>query len=293
MLCRVVFFFQAKDGIRDLVRSRGLGDVYKRQQQMYAGNDAQISKFRTSIEPRLRPDTSIRGREDAGEQINAAIDRAQRFLTLASLVTVILAAVAAAMAARRYAMRHLDNIALLKTLGASQRFVVAVTMGELGLIIVDEEHDSSFKQQDGIRYSARDLAVFRAHDSGIRIVLGSATPSLESWANAQGVDGTGRYRLLSLRERAFAGACLPLLRCIDTRFDKLQDGLSGALLLAIEQRLVRAEQSLVFLNRRGYAPVLACAACGWTSHCHRCAANLVLHLADRCLRCYRICLVGA
>ena len=104
--------------------------------QMYAGNDVQISKFRTGIEPQLRPDTSLRGREDAGEQINAAIDRAQRFLTLASLVTVILAAVAAAMAARRYAMRHLDNIALLKTLGASQRFVVAVTMGELGLIIV-------------------------------------------------------------------------------------------------------------------------------------------------------------
>lgn len=104
--------------------------------QMYAGTEAQIRKFRTSIEPRLRSDTSLRGREDAGEQINAAIDRAQRFLTLASLVTVILAAVAAAMAARRYAMRHLDNIALLKTLGASQRFVVAVTMGELGLIIV-------------------------------------------------------------------------------------------------------------------------------------------------------------
>lgn len=104
--------------------------------QMYAGSDAQIEKFRRSIELRLRPDMSIRGREDAGEQINAAIDRAQRFLTLASLVTVILAAVAAAMAARRYAMRHLDNIALLKTLGASQRFVVAVTMGELLLIIV-------------------------------------------------------------------------------------------------------------------------------------------------------------
>jgi putative ABC transport system permease protein len=104
--------------------------------QMYAGSEAQISRFRASIEPRLRPDTSMRGREDAGEQINAAIDRAQRFLTLASLVTVILAAVAAAMAARRYALRHLDNIALLKTLGASQSFVVAVTLGELLLIIV-------------------------------------------------------------------------------------------------------------------------------------------------------------
>ncbi|MEF8712347.1 MAG: primosomal protein N' [Accumulibacter sp.] len=164
------------------------------------------------------------------------------------------------------------------------RLAVFTPLPELGLIIVDEEHDPSFKQQDGIRYSARDLAVFRAHDSAIPIVLGSATPSLESWANAN--DGTGRYRLLSLRERAFEGARLPLLRCIDTRVDKLQDGLSRALLLAIEQRLARAEQSLVFLNRRGYAPVMACAACGWTSHCHRCAANLVLHLADRCLRCH-------
>ncbi|KFB66460.1 primosomal protein N' [Candidatus Accumulibacter vicinus] len=164
------------------------------------------------------------------------------------------------------------------------RLAVFTPMPDLGLIIVDEEHDPSFKQQDGIRYSARDLAVFRAHDSAIPIILGSATPSLESWANAN--DGTGRYRLLSLRERAFEGARLPLLRCIDTRFDKLQDGLSRALLLAIEQRLARSEQSLVFLNRRGYAPVVACAACGWTSRCHRCAANLVLHLADRCLRCH-------
>lgn len=164
------------------------------------------------------------------------------------------------------------------------RLAVFTPMPDLGLIIVDEEHDPSFKQQDGIRYSARDLAVFRAHDSAIPIVLGSATPSLESWANAN--DGTGRYRLLSLHERAFEGARLPLLRCIDTRFDKLQDGLSRALLLAIEQRLARSEQSLVFLNRRGYAPVVACVACGWTSRCHRCAANLVLHLADRCLRCH-------
>ncbi|MDH5274960.1 MAG: ABC transporter permease [Gammaproteobacteria bacterium] len=103
--------------------------------QMYAGSDAQIAEFREQITPRLRPDESIRGREDAGDQINAAIDRAQRFLTLASLVTVILAAVAAAMAARRYALRHLDNIALLKTLGATQAFVVAVTVVELALVI--------------------------------------------------------------------------------------------------------------------------------------------------------------
>jgi primosomal protein N' (replication factor Y) len=157
---------------------------------------------------------------------------------------------------------------------------------ELGLLIVDEEHDGSFKQQDGVRYSARDLAVFRARDSGIPIVLGSATPSLESWANAIGNDGRGRYRLLSLRQRAVEGARLPLVRLIDTRLDKPRDGLTGILLQAIEQCLERGEQSLVFLNRRGYAPVLSCPACGWISGCRRCAANLVLHLVDRCLRCH-------
>lgn len=104
--------------------------------QMYAGGDARIAEFREQLVPRLRPDESLRGREDAGDQINSAIDRAQRFLTLASLVTVILAAVAAAMAARRYALRHLDNVALLKTLGATQAFVIAVTVTELAFVIV-------------------------------------------------------------------------------------------------------------------------------------------------------------
>jgi len=103
--------------------------------QMFAGEEARIAEFRRSITPRLRPDEALRGREDAGEQINAAIDRAQRFLTLASLVTVILAAVATGMAARRYALRHLDNVALLKTLGATQGFVIAVTVTELALVI--------------------------------------------------------------------------------------------------------------------------------------------------------------
>ncbi|MBN8281032.1 MAG: ABC transporter permease, partial [Gammaproteobacteria bacterium] len=104
--------------------------------QMFAGRDARVAEFRASITPRLRPDEALRGREDAGEQINSAIDRAQRFLTLASLVTVILSAVAAAMAARRYALRHLDNVALLKTLGATQGFVVAVTVLELVFVVL-------------------------------------------------------------------------------------------------------------------------------------------------------------
>jgi primosomal protein N' (replication factor Y) len=166
------------------------------------------------------------------------------------------------------------------------RLAVFTPLPELGLIIVDEEHDGSFKQQDGVRYSARDLAVFRARDSDVPVVLGSATPSLESWANATGNGAGGRYRLLSLRRRAVEGARLPLVRIIDTRLEKPQDGLTGTLLQAIEQRLHNGEQSLVFLNRRGYAPVMSCPACGWISGCQRCAANLVLHLADRCLRCH-------
>jgi primosomal protein N' (replication factor Y) len=166
------------------------------------------------------------------------------------------------------------------------RLAVFTPMPELGLVVVDEEHDPSFKQQDGMRYSARDLAVFRARERSIPIVLGSATPSLESWANAIDPRTPARYALLTLAERAVAGARLPAVQRIDTRSEKLRDGFSGVLLHAIEERLLRGEQSLVFLNRRGYAPVLACVQCSWVSHCPRCAANLVLHLADGRLRCH-------
>ncbi len=162
------------------------------------------------------------------------------------------------------------------------RLAIFTPMPALGLIIVDEEHDPSFKQQDGMRYSARDVAVFRARQADVPVVLGSATPSLESWANAQ----AGRYRLQTLKERANPAARLPEIEIIDTRKLTLQEGVSDLLLAAITERLARGEQSLVFLNRRGYAPVLACPACGWVSRCKRCAANLVLHLADRRLRCH-------
>jgi primosomal protein N' (replication factor Y) len=162
------------------------------------------------------------------------------------------------------------------------RLSVFTPMPRLGLIVVDEEHDSSFKQQDGMRYSARDVAVFRAHQLGIPILLGSATPSLESWANAQ----SKRYGMITLRERANPEATLPLVKLIDTRRMVIKDGVSEPLMAAIKLRLERGEQSLIFLNRRGYAPVLSCTACGWISRCTRCAANLVLHLADRRLRCH-------
>ena len=161
------------------------------------------------------------------------------------------------------------------------RLSVFTPLPRLALIVVDEEHDPSFKQQEGMRYSARDVAVWRAKQRGVPVVLGSATPSLETWAAAQ----SGRYTLLELTARAVAEA-MPEVRCVDTRREKLQDGMSEHLLRAITLRLGRGEQSLIFLNRRGYAPVLACPSCGWVSRCPGCAANLVVHLADKRLRCH-------
>ena len=162
------------------------------------------------------------------------------------------------------------------------RLAVFTPLPKLGLILVDEEHDASFKQQDGLRYSARDVAIFRANQRGVPIVLGSATPSLESWYNAQ----SGRYHLLKLTQRAVQPATLPTVRCLDVSKLPLQEGLSEPLLTAIETRLQRKEQSLIFINRRGYAPVLMCSACGWLSECKYCAGKLVLHLNDRTLRCH-------
>jgi primosomal protein N' (replication factor Y) len=161
------------------------------------------------------------------------------------------------------------------------RLSVFMPMPRLQLIVVDEEHDASFKQQDGIRYSARDLAIWRARQANVPIVLGSATPALETFFHAH----NGRFQLLELPLRAVAET-LPTVRVVDTRREKLQDGMSSALFAALELRLERGEQSLVFLNRRGYAPVLACPPCGWISRCKHCAANLVVHLVDRRLRCH-------
>jgi len=162
------------------------------------------------------------------------------------------------------------------------RLAVFTPLPQLSLLIVDEEHDSSFKQQDGLRYSARDVAIFRASQRNVPIVLGSATPSLESYYNAQ----SGRYQMLRLTQRAAAQAQLPTVSCINTSSIVMQHGLSEPLLKALGERLKRGEQSLIFINRRGYAPVLMCGACGWLSGCSNCAGKLVLHLKDRRLRCH-------
>ncbi len=162
------------------------------------------------------------------------------------------------------------------------RLSVLAAMPALKLIIVDEEHDPSYKQQEGLRYSARDLAVWRARQLDIPVVLGSATPSIESWQHAS----NGRYRRLDLTQRAAAHAQLPRVGLIDMEVNKAPDGLSPPLVTALRARLERGEQSLLFLNRRGYAPVMHCDACGWISNCRRCTAFMVLHKPERRLRCH-------
>ena len=162
------------------------------------------------------------------------------------------------------------------------RLAVFTPLSNLGLIIVDEEHDSSFKQQDGLRYSARDLAIFRARETNIPVVLGSATPSLESYFNAI----NGRYQYIHLASRAMQNARLPSIQYIDTRIHKPQDGLSEPLLKSLEECLTNKYQSLIFINRRGYAPVLLCKSCAWSALCQRCSSRLVVHLRDKKLCCH-------
>ena len=162
------------------------------------------------------------------------------------------------------------------------RLAVLASLPRLELIVIDEEHDPSYKQQEGLRYSARDLAVWRAWQLGLPIVLGSATPSLESWHHAN----TGRYRKLELRERAVKDATLPRVKLLDMERDKPKDGLTAQLIAALKLRMERGEQSLLFLNRRGYAPVICCEACGWISNCMRCTSFMVLHKPEQRLRCH-------
>ena len=162
------------------------------------------------------------------------------------------------------------------------RLAVFTPLPRLGLVVVDEEQDASFKQREGVRYSARDLAIARARAAGVPVVLCSATPSLETFHHAT----SGKYALVQLTRRAIDRAALPAIRLIDTRAHPPSDGVAAPLLEALAARLARGEQSLVFLNRRGYAPLLACPACGWVKGCKRCSAHMVVHLAEQRLRCH-------
>jgi primosomal protein N' (replication factor Y) len=166
------------------------------------------------------------------------------------------------------------------------RSAVFVPLPRLGLILVDEEHDLSFKQQEGFRYSARDLAVRRAQQTGCPVVLGSATPSLESLHNAT----SGRYGHLELPERA-GDAMSPQIALLDIRSQPLRAGLSPVLVRLLGEQVAAGNQVLLFLNRRGFAPVLICHACGWVGECPRCDARLTLHLAANRLWCHHCGLV--
>lgn len=161
------------------------------------------------------------------------------------------------------------------------RSAVFTPLPELGLIVVDEEHDLSFKQQDGFRYSARDVAVVRAREERVPIVLGSATPSLECLFNVQ----EGRYVHLSLPARA-GTATSPTPRVVDLRAQPMRGPLSHALLEAMTHHLAAGHQVLLFLNRRGFAPTALCHACGWIARCERCDANFTLHQGSRRMRCH-------
>lgn len=170
------------------------------------------------------------------------------------------------------------------------RLAVFASMPQLRLIVVDEEHDPSYKSQDGARYSARDLAVYRGQQLGAQVILGSATPSMESWQNTLLLPShAARYQRLDMPSRIGAGA-LPQVQVLDLRLqlksDAMSSGLAPALLEAVLERVQRGEQSLLFLNRRGYAPVLHCSACEWKSACPHCSAYQVFHKKERRLRCH-------
>ena len=175
------------------------------------------------------------------------------------------------------------------------RLAVLASMPHLKLIVVDEEHDPSYKQQEGARYSARDLAVYRGQLEGAQVLLGSATPSLESWHHSRAAvagQPVPRYQRLSMPSRVGDGA-LPLLRRVDMNNQPRKTLISAPLLAAMRERLGRQEQVLVLLNRRGYAPVLHCAECGWKSECPHCSAYRVFHKGDRTLRCHHCSLTQA
>jgi len=247
------------------VTGSGKTEVYLRlaEQALAAGKQALILVPEINLTPQL-------------EQRFAARFPGRRLVSLHSALTP-------AQRLQHWLAAHLGEADLV--LGT--RLAVFASLPRLGLIVVDEEHDPSYKQQDGARYSARDLAVYRGHLARVPVLLGSATPSLETWSHAQ----TGRYRQVTLAERVGRGA-LPAVRLLDMATVPRAaprappQALAPQLIAAIEQRIARGEQTLLFLNRRGFAPVLHCPACSWKSGCPHCSAWRVFHKGERILRCH-------
>ena len=186
------------------------------------------------------------------------------------------------MAAGRRTQDYLRAMLGQAKLVIGTRLAVFTPLPDVGLIVVDEEHDGSFKQDNELRYHARDLAVWRAKQSGCPVVLGSATPSLESWHKAQ----SGAYRLLQLTERAHTAAQLPQVEILNVGRLKLDNGFSPQALQLLKQNFEAGGMSLVYLNRRGFAPALFCGDCGHTFGCPNCSAKMVLHQRARQLRCH-------
>ncbi|MCF8211850.1 MAG: primosomal protein N' [Rhodoferax sp.] len=166
------------------------------------------------------------------------------------------------------------------------RMAIFASLPRLQLIVVDEEHDPSYKSGEGARYSARDLAVYRGRLEAAKVVLGSATPSLESWYLSRPAEEGGRYQRLHMPSRVGQVKQLPQVRRVDMNHQPRHAVFSMPLLNAIRARVACGEQCMVFLNRRGYAPVLHCADCGWKSACPHCSAFRVFHKIDRTLRCH-------
>ena len=247
------------------VTGSGKTEVYLRlaEQALMAGKQALILVPEINLTPQL-------------EQRFAARFPGRRLVSLHSALTP-------AQRLQHWLSAHLGEADLV--LGT--RLAVFASLPRLGLIVVDEEHDPSYKQQDGARYSARDLAVYRGHLAQVPVLLGSATPSLETWSHAQ----TGRYRQVTLTERVGRGA-LPAVRLLDMATvpraapRSPPQALAPQLIEAIQQRVARGEQTLLFLNRRGFAPVLHCPACTWKSGCPHCSSFRVFHKGERILRCH-------
>ena len=247
------------------VTGSGKTEVYLRlaEQALAAGKQALILVPEINLTPQL-------------EQRFAARFPGRRLVSLHSALTP-------AQRLQHWLSAHLGEADLV--LGT--RLAVFASLPRLGLVVVDEEHDPSYKQQDGARYSARDLAVYRGHLTRVPVLLGSATPSLETWGHAQ----TGRYRQVTLSERVGQGA-LPTVRLLDMAGvpraapRSPPQALAPQLIDAIQKRVARGEQTLLFLNRRGFAPVLHCPACTWKSGCPHCSSFRVFHKGERILRCH-------
>ncbi len=163
------------------------------------------------------------------------------------------------------------------------RLGVFTPMPNLNLIIIDEEHDPSFKQSEGLKYHARDVAMMRAKNLDIPIVMGSATPSLETWYKA--INNKQNFQYLKLKSRAVDSSSLPTINTIQVN-DKTKLEISKKVIDGIQKRINKNEQTIIFINRRGFSPVLVCGSCGWVANCQRCSSRMVVHLQKKRLKCH-------